>query len=711
MKSMRGNAIVTLVALGLGACSFKPGSVPADGGPDGPPPITAGFAKTTTLADEASNVVSIRVVLSAPSDEAVTVAYAINGGTATLTSDYTATAGSLTFAPGDVEELVEVTVVADGIEESDETVDLELTSVTGNNVVLANALHTLTIAANVLPRVSFTTTSTMSSENTSATIDVMLSAAPAVATSVDLVVSGTSTATGGGVDYDLSATTVTFAVGETTKQISLTVNNDTLDENDENAILTLDNPMSVILAATNTTRTHVIQDNDLPPTVSFAAGPTSSIAEAGTMVDLTVSLSTASGKDITVDFAVDGGSSATATDDFSIGTTSPLSFPAGTTTKTIRVNVVQDTVVEVGETVVLTLGPLDTTIVTAGADITHALTITDDDGTCLGTGAYTACFAMVNGTKNLSGTFNTDTDSNCTTPAAGWTGQPVSCFVAAATINVNGALNVTGSKPLVLLSSGNISVTANLDASSHRGGTSGPGANSPSCTAYTDAPTVGNTGAQTGAGGGAGGSFRSAGGDGGNGGVNTGNSGGSSTAAVGAPTVLRGGCAGQAGGTYNGAGAGAAGAGGGAVYLIASGTLTINSGIAINVSGAAATAAGPRGGGGGAGSGGMIKLVAGTFSVNGARLMANGGGGSKGGDGNDSGADGSDPSMATPTTVAAGGTAGNGGGDGGNGFAGSTQATDGGNDSGDNAGGGGGGGGGHIEASAALTGATVSPGP
>jgi hypothetical protein len=709
---MRGFAVVSLVgALVLGACSFTPGTLPADGGPDGPPPLTVGFAKTTTLSDEASSAVSIRVVLSAPSDEAVTVTYAISGGTATQDADYTGGAGTLTFAPGDVEELIDVTVLPDGLEEPDETVELELSSVTGNNVVLANALHTMTIAANVLPRVSFSTPTSTSTEDMSPAIDVTLDKAPAVATTVDIAVSSTSTATGGGVDYTLSATTVTFAAGETSKQVTLTVNNDTLDENDEDAILALENPTSVILATTNTTRTHVIQDNDAPPTVTFAAGPTSSISEAGTMVDLTVSLSTASGKDISVDFAVGGGSSATATTDFSVGTTSPLSFPAGMTSKTIRINVVQDTVVEIGETVVLALGPLDTTIVTAGADVTHTLTITDDDGTCLGSGAYTACFATVNGNKNLSGTFNTDTDGACTTPAAGWTGQPASCFVVAATINVNGALNVTGSKPLVLFASGNIGVSANLDASSHRGGTSGPGANSSLCTAYTDTPTNGNTGNQTGAGGGAGGTFRSAGGDGGNGGVNTGNSSGTATAAVGAPSVLRGGCAGQDGGSYNNNGAGASGDGGGAVYLVAGGTLTIDNNVAINVSGAAGAAAGTRGGGGGAGSGGMIKLVAATFSVNGARLMANGAGGSKGGDDNDVGANGFEPSMASPTTVAAGGTAGNGGGDGGSGFAGSTQATDGGDQTGSNAGGGGGGGGGHIEASAALTGATVSAGP
>ncbi len=704
---MRGFAVVALV---LGACSFKPGALPADGGPDGPPPTTVGFAKTTTLADEDSNVVSIRVVLSAPSDEAVSVAYTISGSTATKATDFTGADGLLTFAPGDVEEVIEVTILPDALEESDETADLQLSNVSNSNFALAIAMHTLTISANVLPRISFATTSTTSGEDSSPAIDVMLDKPAAVQATVNIVTSGTSTATGGGVDYDLSATSVTFAVGETSKQVTMTVTNDTLDEIDENAILSLDSPTAAILSATNTTRTHVIADNDLPPTVSFAAGPTSSIAEGATMVDLTVSLSTASGKDISVAFAVDGGSSATATADYTIGTTSPLSFPAGMTSKTIRVNVVQDTAGESNETVALTLGPLDTAIVTAGADTTHTLTITDDDGSCLGSGAYAACLATPSASQTITGTVNTDTDSRCMTPISGWTGQPSSCFIVGTSVTVSGATTVTGSKPLVLFSTGTIMVSANIDASSRRGGTNGPGANSAACGTYTDLPSNGGSG--DGGGGGAGGSFRSAGGNGGNGGAG-GASAGTALAAVGAPAVLRGGCAGEGGGNGNGSttNGAAAGAGGGALYLVAATSITISTGVVVHANGAGAGQPGTYGGGSGGGSGGMIKLFTPSLTVTGAVLMANGGGGSQGGDNNGTGAVGSQPNPAQPTSPAPASSGGNGGGAGGAGFAVGSAADSGTSDSSDNGGGGGGGGGGHIESNQSTATAVVSAGP
>lgn len=717
MVPMRGFAVVALV---LSACNFNPGALPADGGPDGPPPITIGFAKDSTLADESSGVVSVRVVLSAPAEQSVSVAYTIAGNTASKNTDFTGADGQLTFAVGDLEEVIEVTILPDAVDEGDETATLRLSNVSSQNVALAIDTHTLTISANVLPRVSFTSTSSMGPEDNSPTVDVMLSVAASVETTVNIVAGNTSTATGGGLDYDLSSATVTFATGETSKQVTLTVNNDTLDEIDENAILVLDSPSGAILASTNTTRTHVIEDNDLPPTVSFAAGSASSIGEGATMVDLTVSLSTASGKDISVPFAADGTGSATATADYTLGT-SPLSFPAGMTTKTIRVNVVQDTALEVDETVVITLGPFDTTTVTAGTDVTHTLSITNDDGTCLGTGSFAACFTTPSNTVSLSGAIDTGTSGLCSVTApVGWTGQPASCFVVAQTIDVS-ATTVTGSKPLVLWATGNINVSGNIDVASHQGGGVGAGANL-GCGTYSDIPAD-SAGTSTGAaGGGAGGSFRSPGGNGGQG-DSVASSGGATLGAVGIPTTLRGGCIGQKGGNGNPGGAsngGDPGAGGGSLYLVAGGTITVSPTIVINASGAGGTRlvntnSGFRAGGGGGGSGGMIKLHASAFTVTGALFMANGGGGSSGGDNNNAGTSGSDPSTTTPGTAATGGPVNNAGGAGGNGFAStalaSTQASAGGDVGSNRGGGGGGGGGGHVEANLALTGATVSTGP
>ncbi len=704
---MRGLAVVALVTT---ACSFTPGQVPSDSGIDGTPGVTVGFARTTTLADEESSLVAVRVVLSAPAESAVTVRFAIAGGTATRPGDFTTLAaeGTLTFAPGDVEEVVEIDIVADAADEADETVELALDSVTGP-ASLGGAAHTLTIAANALPRVTFALASTMALEATSPAIEVTLSKAPLIATSVSVSLDAATTATGGGIDFTFAPVTVTFAPGDTSETVALPIVDDGLDENDELAVLKLDTPVNVILGAT-TTSTHQIQDNDNPPTVAYAASSSSVDETQSGMFDVTVSLSAASGKDISIAYAVDGASTAAGTD-YSVMTTSPLSFPAGTTSKVIRINVVQDTAIEGSETVLFTLGTLVNA--TLGAITSHTLTITDDDGSCYGTGAYSLCVAPQATDLTLPVSINTDLDPLCEANApAGWTGQPNSCFIVRRNVTI-AATSVTGNRPLVVLGTDSLHVTGVLDVASHRGGTTGPGAGSALCGAFTATPESTNNGA----GGGAGGTFRSKGGNGGTGDSNSSNA-GSSPAAVGAPSVLRSGCNGQNGGNglanTAGGNAGLGGAGGGAVYLVTGGTLTIDPVATINASGAGAVAIDPNGnaaGGGGGGSGGMIKLHAAAFTVTGARLMANGGGGGGGGDTGNAGGSGDDPSVLTPTTPAAGGSTANGGADGGNGYAGATQAQGGDAGGQDNAGGGGGGGGGHIEANLPLAGATVSAGP
>jgi hypothetical protein len=709
MGTMRGILLFALVA---SACSFSPGAFvpPGDVAPDGPPPITVYFAKATTMADESSAVVQVRVLLSQASDAPITASYAVSGGTATPSVDFTGGTGTLSFAPQDIEEIIEVTITPDALEESNETIELTLSNVSGTGAGLGASTHTITISANVLPRVTFQNATSMGPESTSPTINAVLNVASPLTTSVQVAVMS-GTATGGGVDYTLTTTTVTFAPNQMTQPVTLSVVDDTRDEPNETVTLELTNPSNLIVGAQGTT-THTIEDNDNPPTVFFAAA-SSQISESGTMTNLVVTLSPASGKTVSVTFAADAASTATVTSDYTFGTASPLTFAPGETTKMIQVNIVDDTAVEGNETVIVGLtAATDATIVAPSA---HTLTIVDNDATCVGTGATAVCFPAPTAAATISGTFDTaNTNSMCASaaPLSGWTGGPDSCFVVATNVTIN-ATTVTGPRPLVVIASGTITVAGDVDASSHIGGTSGPGASTQTCTASVRLP-VNST---AGAGGGAGGTFRTKGGDGGDG-NNASASNGIAAAVEAAPTVLRAGCRGDDGGKGNSGGgnnAGLGGLGGGAIYLAAVGTITINNNVLIHANGAGADAQttpnfGFQAGGGGGGSGGMIKLFAPTLIVSGARLMANGGGGSSGGDNDTAGDDGTDPALNNVTNSGVGGNTIGDGGSGGNGFGGAAAATNGADAGSNNAGGGGGGGGGLIQSNGALTGAQTSAG-
>lgn len=111
---------------------------------DDDPAPTVQFAQASMTANEGSGAVIVTVSLSAPLGKFVTVNYASSNGSATQGEDYAAVSGTLPFAPGTVQQSVEVTVLDDALVEGDETVTLTLGN-PGNVVYGAEFSTTLTI--------------------------------------------------------------------------------------------------------------------------------------------------------------------------------------------------------------------------------------------------------------------------------------------------------------------------------------------------------------------------------------------------------------------------------------------------------------------------------------------------------------------------------------------------------------------------------------
>ena len=162
----------------------------------------------------------------------------------------------------------------------------------------------------VLPEVNFGVSSQSLNENAGAvpiSVDLSIAAGPGGVT-VDYQVNAESTATGGGVDYSVSPLpgTITFAQGEATKTINLTVVNDPLNEDNETVILQLTNPSGATVGS-KPTHTVTITDNDAPPTIQFSFS-TLQIGEGDSPAQLTVQLSgNATEKTVTADIATADG--------------------------------------------------------------------------------------------------------------------------------------------------------------------------------------------------------------------------------------------------------------------------------------------------------------------------------------------------------------------------------------------------------------------
>lgn len=276
-----------------------------------------------------------------------------------------------------------------GAPDGNETIDI-LTKTSGNAISVYDAagngspITTATGATNLneVATIAFDSTTGSGLENAgTVTLDLSLSPAPAESITINYTFSaGTPGATGGASgdtsrDYTNTTNSINVNAGETTAQISVPLFDDSLDENDEKFIVTLQASDSYALG-TNKTQTFTITDNDTAPTVQFTGTAQSNTETNGTDLTITAELSTVSGRAVSVPFSVNGSSTATDSSDYTI-TSSPLSIPAGSTTADITVTILGDTTDEDNETVIVDMGT--PTNATASGNTTHTVTINDDD--------------------------------------------------------------------------------------------------------------------------------------------------------------------------------------------------------------------------------------------------------------------------------------------------------------------------------------------
>jgi Calx-beta domain len=194
------------------------------------------------------------------------------------------------------------------------------------------------------------------------------------ASSADPVTVGYATVDGSAKapdDYAAASGTLTFSPGELSKQVTVQVVGDTLDEPHEIYTLELSNPLGATIADGHGAGT--ILDND--PQVSLSVDDVSTAESNGPAV-FTLSLSRASGKVVTVAYATADGSAA-APGDYS-GRSGTLVFLPGDTSKRVSVPLTDDQVSEPEETFTLNLSNGVNATLT---DAQGVGTIVDDDAT------------------------------------------------------------------------------------------------------------------------------------------------------------------------------------------------------------------------------------------------------------------------------------------------------------------------------------------
>lgn len=239
------------------------------------------------------------------------------------------------------------------------------------------------------PVVSFTSATGSIIEGNSGTstytTTLSVSPAPTAALTVQVALDAASSTATSGSDFSFTTpTTVTFAAGQTSQTVSVTVNGDTQPEADETVVLALQNPGTGASIGGPATHTLTITNDDGPvPTVRFSAA-TGSILEgnSGTSTyTATVTLADPGSLTfpLTVPLTVDAASTATSPSDYTLATTQITFASATALSQAVRVTVVGDLLPEPNETVILRLGTPSNANVVLGTPRTHTLTITNDD--------------------------------------------------------------------------------------------------------------------------------------------------------------------------------------------------------------------------------------------------------------------------------------------------------------------------------------------
>ena len=204
------------------------------------------------------------VELDAPSGKEISLDYTTSDGTAVAGSDYVATEGTVTFAPGETTKTIEVEIIGDTLDEVDEAFTLALSSPT--NVALATTETTATITDNDEPptvTIDNVTLTELDTGSNSAVFTVSLDSPSSRRITVDYSTSdGTAIA---GEDYVASFGTITFESGEISKTIEVAVTGDRVFEGDEAFTVELSNPNFLLIDEESGIGTGTIANNDLPP--------------------------------------------------------------------------------------------------------------------------------------------------------------------------------------------------------------------------------------------------------------------------------------------------------------------------------------------------------------------------------------------------------------------------------------------------------------
>ena len=215
----------------------------------------------------------VTVTRTGPLTAAGTVNYATTDGTAVDGTDYIAVSGTLTFTPGQAQAVVAVPILNNSEFKGDRTFTFNLTAAGGELTLGTPTTSTITITDDELGQagsIAFSS-ATYSVAEGAGTATLTLTRTGGSDGAVSVLVSATGGTATSGTDYSGLPVTVSFAAGQTSATVTLTVADDATVEGDETVLLGLTAPTGGATVGGQATATLTISDNDLAPAAGVIA--------------------------------------------------------------------------------------------------------------------------------------------------------------------------------------------------------------------------------------------------------------------------------------------------------------------------------------------------------------------------------------------------------------------------------------------------------
>ena len=223
---------------------------------------TPGLSVSDVMVDEDAQTASFFVSLNRASTSAVSVVYATANDTAQAGSDFLATSGTLSFAPGEMVKTVTVNIVNDSLQESDESFRLQLSAPSGATLVDPSGAALIgrsDVTAVSTPQITATPL-VVAEGDVFASFVVQLSAPARNEVRVTYQTDAGTATHSGASDYIFQSDQLVFAPGETTKLVQVVLTDDTVSESTEGFSLDLFSAVNATIPQRLTSAT--ILDND-----------------------------------------------------------------------------------------------------------------------------------------------------------------------------------------------------------------------------------------------------------------------------------------------------------------------------------------------------------------------------------------------------------------------------------------------------------------